>query len=192
MGVLGSGLSEAEHDEDALAVKEANLAMKRRLGDSESSILAVQNNLANTYDVLGKLEQALSMRRDVYSGRLKLSGEEHERTLRAASNYAASLARLRQSEEAKALLRKTIPATRRILGESHQITLHLRCNYALALYEDPAATLDDLREAVTTLEEIETSARRVLGGAKPLTVAIERELQQSREVLQIAQRLQNV
>ena len=63
---------------------------------------------------------------------------------------------------------------------------------AIALYQDAGATLDDLREAVTTLEEIETTARRVLGGAKPLTVAIERELQQSREVLQIAQRRQNV
>jgi hypothetical protein len=192
MNRLGNGLAEAKHHEDALSVQEAELAMKRRVGASEDEILITQSNLANSYDQLGRSEEALSMRRDIYSGRLKLSGEEHERTLRAASNYAASLARLRQSKEAKSLLRKTIPAARRILGESNQITLHLRCNYALALYEDPAATLDDLREAVTTLEEIETTARRVLGGAKPLTVAIERELQQSREVLQIAQRRQNV
>ena len=33
----------------------------------------------------------------------------------------------------------------------------------MALYEDPDATLDDLREAVTTLEEIEPTARRVFG-----------------------------
>ena len=123
------------------------------------------------------------MRRDIYSGRLKLSGEEHERTLRAASNYAASLARLRQSKEAKSLLRKTIPAARRILGESNQITLHLRCNYALALYEDPAATLDDLREAVTTIEETERTARRVFGGTHPLTVDIEDELRAARAAL---------
>ena len=68
----------------------------------------------------------------------------------------------------------------------------MRWTYAKALCNASGATLDDLREAVTTLEEIETTARRVLGGAKPLTVAIERELQQSREVLQIAQRRQNV
>ena len=47
-----------------------------------------------------------------------------------------------------------------------------RC-YARALYEDPAATLDDLREAVTTLEEIERIARRVLGGSHPDTGKIE-------------------
>ena len=33
--------------------------------------------------------------------------------------------------------------------------------------EDDAATLDDLREAVTTLEDAERIARRVLGGAHP-------------------------
>ena len=38
-------------------------------------------------------------------------------------------------------------------------------NYAEVLYENPAATLADLREAVTTLEEIEPIARRVFGGA---------------------------
>ena len=32
---------------------------------------------------------------------------------------------------------------------------------------DDGATLDDLREAVTTLEETERTARRVLGGAHP-------------------------
>ena len=38
--------------------------------------------------------------------------------------------------------------------------------YAKALYkDDKAATLDDLRDAVTTLEEMERTARRVLGGA---------------------------
>ena len=59
----------------------------------------------------------------------------------------------------------------------------MRWVYGRTLCEDTGATLDDLREAVTTLEEIEPTARRVLGGAKPLTVEIERELQQSREVL---------
>ena len=40
---------------------------------------------------------------------------------------------------------------------------------AIGVYKDPGATLDDLREAVTTLEESERIARRVLGGAHPLT-----------------------
>ena len=56
-------------------------------------------------------------------------------------------------------------------------------NYAEALYRDDVATLDDLREAVTTLEETERTARRVLGGAHPLTSAIEYELRDARSVL---------
>ena len=42
---------------------------------------------------------------------------------------------------------------------------------------DPGATLDDLRKAVHTLEELERTARRVLGGAHPTTVDIEASLQ---------------
>ena len=53
----------------------------------------------------------------------------------------------------------------------------------MALYEDPATTLDGVREAATTLEEIERIARRVLGGAHPLTVEIEACLRKSRAVL---------
>ena len=73
-----------------------------------------------------------------------------------------------------------MPVARRVLGESHELTLLMRWNYARALYMDPGATLDDVREAVTTLEEIEPIARRVLGGANPLTSAIEGNLRVAR------------
>ena len=55
--------------------------------------------------------------------------------------------------------------------------------YADSLYKDPTATLDDLREAVTMLEDTERIARRVLGGAHPMTEETERELQESRAAL---------
>ena len=45
------------------------------------------------------------------------------------------------------------------------------------------ATLDDLREAVTTLEDVQRTARRVFGGTHPLTSMIERHLQNSRAAL---------
>ena len=53
-------------------------------------------------------------------------------------------------------------------------------NYARALYDDPDATLDDLREAVTTLEDAGRIARRVFGGAYPITVGIEESLRDAR------------
>ena len=72
---------------------------------------------------------------------------------------------------------------RRVLGESHELTLKVRYYYTEALYEDPSATLDDLREAVTTLENTERIARRVFGGAHPLTTTIEGNLKDSRVAL---------
>ncbi len=44
------------------------------------------------------------------------------------------------------------------------------------LYFDTGATLDDLRDAVTTLEDMERTARRVLGGSHPTVAGIERSL----------------
>jgi len=59
----------------------------------------------------------------------------------------------------------------------------MRWAYAIALYQDAGATLDDLREAVTTLEDIEQTARRVLGSAHPDVAAIENNLQNARAAL---------
>ena len=59
----------------------------------------------------------------------------------------------------------------------------MRLGYAMALYFNPDAKLDDLREAVETLEDIERTARRVLGGAHPLTVAVGTLLQDARAAL---------
>ena len=181
--MLGNGLAVADHQEDALSVREAELATRRRVGISGSDILVVQNNLSITYGALGRREEALRMQRDVYSGNLNLNGEEHEDTLRAASNYTFSLITLRHFEEAKALLRETIPMARRVLGENHHLTVNMRCGYAKALYEDTDATLDDLREAVTTLEDAERTARRVFGGEHPFVSRVEGALREARAAL---------
>ena len=91
-------------------------------------------------------------------------------------------------EEAKALLLKTIPEARRVIGTSHdlkdaEITIRMKTIYAVALGSDPAATLDDLREAVTTLEDAERIARRVLGGAHPITESVKTALRNARDIL---------
>ena len=54
-------------------------------------------------------------------------------------------------------------------------------------YEDNGATLDDLREAVTTLEDAARIARRVLGSAHPHTMGIERVLRYARKPLRTAE-----
>ena len=90
---------------------------------------------------------------------------------------------LQHYQEAKSLLHRTLPVARRVLGENHETTLRVRWYYAEAFFLDPGATLDDLREAVTTLEDVERIARRVFGGAHPMTTRIEYQLQNFRAVL---------
>ena len=129
----------------------------------------------------------MKLLKKVYSGRLKLHGEEDERTLRAANNYASSLAGLQKNfKEAKALLRKGVPLARRILGEGHRLTLKMRLNYAQTLYMNcTSATLNDLHESVTTLEDLERISRRVLGIAHPFTKGVAFDLSRARTELSL-------
>ena len=180
---LGNGLAAAQRHADALSVQEAELSTLRRIGVTEDAILGVQGNLASTYSRLGRYEEALRLRRVVYSGTLRLSGEESEETLREAGNYANLLNQVKRFGEVKTLMCKTLPVARRVLSESNKLTLKMRWNYAMALYRDDGATLDDFREAATTLEETTQAARRVLGGAHPVVASIENSLYNARGLL---------
>ena len=165
-------------------MEEAKLSLLRRIGAPEGRMLIVQGNLACTYDELGRLEEALRLRKDVYSRRLQLNGKEPcEDNLRAALNYATSLMNLKRYGQAKVVLRKAAPVAGRVLGESHDLALKIRWFYAAALYQDDDASPDDLREAVTTLEDAERTARRVFGAAHPLVAGFEGDLRHARAAL---------
>jgi len=165
-------------------VKEAELSTLRRLGGSEDNILITQGNLANSYQGLGRhLEKTLRTRQEVYSGRLRLDGEEHRETLKTAINYAISLSTIQRYEEAMALLRKPIRIARRVLGDNDEITITMKMTYAEALYKDTSATLDNLLESVKTLEETGQTARRVLGSSHPTAEFIAGYLQNARAAL---------
>ena len=181
MNLLGLGLEAAKHHEGALSVREVELSMLQRRGADVDSILIAQGNLAITYQMLGRFEEAHLIQRNVYFGFLKLHGGQHQQTLTEADNYAASLVNLQRFEEAKSLIRKTLPVAQRVLGESDELTLRMRWNHAKALFATPGATLQDIRETVAILEDIEPIARRVLGGGHPTTVGIETNLGKARE-----------
>ncbi|CAH0372042.1 unnamed protein product [Pelagomonas calceolata] len=163
-------------------------------------MLAFQANNALRLKQLNppRLGRALRLQRGVYEGFLKLYGQEHPETLRAANDLAVTLSELQPPsyKEVKALLRRTLPVAGCVLGkdvyngESEStyngrfgIVLKMRWVYAEALYKDAGATLAELREAVATLEETTRTTRRVLGGAHRLTSAIEDELRKARAAL---------
>ena len=70
-------------------------------------------------------------------------------------------------------MRKVLPVARRVLGEGNDLMIRMSRTYAMALYDDEDASLDDVREAVTTLEETERIARRTFDVAHPLVENIE-------------------
>ena len=150
---------------------------------------ARKGNLASTYHSLGRFEDARSLTQEIYAGMLRLHGAESPQTIEAANSLAAALSRLQRFEEARSLLRNTIPLAQRvvghpIVGEDRELTLIMKLTYARCLYKDDGATLDDLREAVNTLEDTERTARRVLGAAHPLVQNhIGRSLGESRATL---------
>ena len=53
----------------------------------------------------------------------------------------------------------------------------------MALIKDRATTLDDLREAVATLESVATTWKRVFGPAHPETPLVHGALKRARETL---------
>ena len=62
-------------------------------------------------------------------------------------------------------------------------TMMSRARPAFGPATDPDATLDDIREAVRTLEDLERTIRRVFGGAHPFATGIVDALRQSRATL---------
>jgi len=120
---------------------------------------------------------------------LKLNGTEHRETLIAANNYASELVAAERFGEAKALMCNSIPVARRVLGESDHLLFRMRWVYGEALCRDDRATRCDLREGVTTLEEIERTARRRLGSAHPLIKMAEAALQHVRAKLRAREML---
>ena len=93
------------------------------------------------------------------------------------------LLNLRRFEEARVLVRKNMPIARRILGETDESRFRMSTICAWTLYGDPAASLDDLREAMETLEDTARAARRVFGKSHPATNAVETNLRAARLAL---------
>ena len=167
--LLGNVLFDAGDHEDALLARQAELSVMKRVGAPGDHMLAVQTRVGYSYNALGRNEEALPLQRDVYSGRLKLCGENHQETIWSAGYLANSLYRTRRFDEGKALLRKVIPVARRVLGKGNIDVFRLRWSYGLFLYRAPDATLDDIREAVATLEETYGTVRRVFGAGHSYT-----------------------
>ena len=183
MSVLGSGLDEAGHHEDALAVQEAELSLLRRLRASEKQMLVVQSNLSTTYANLGRTDDSLRMDKAIYASSLRLYGESHGETLNAALNLSIALYSANSATESKTLTRRLLPLARRALGADSDTCLRLAHAHVIAVMKCAASSRDELAFAERLLNDTVRRFRRVLGIAHPGTARAERDLALIRERL---------
>ena len=103
--------------------------------------------------------------------------------LASMTTGAAATSRSARKYTAAATQKNTTPTKNTRRPSRPRSTLRMTQIYALGLYLDADATLDDLREAVTRLEETERTTRRVFGSAHPITSKIEQSLRDARAIL---------
>ena len=156
------------------------MSMLRRLGASEGEILVAQTNNANCLYDLGRKDEAVAIERVVYSRKKKLWGETRRSTLVSGNNLVCSLNRMGQYAEAKTLARKLVSQCRRARGPEDGLTLSLRQAYAETLYKTPTASRADVLQAVTILEDVAKTLRRVFGTHHPLTLDALADLERAR------------
>ena len=150
-----------------MSVNEADLATQRRMGHSEIELLTTRTNLANCLYLLGRTEDCLRMRREIFADSLRLNGPDDEDTIIDALALVRSLINDYLYEEARTLVRDVLPRSRRTLGNGHYLTLDLQCEYACAISLDAKSPLGDVREAVAILEEAVRTIRRIMGAHHP-------------------------
>ena len=137
-GVLGNTFRWTR-PEEALPVLEACLALKRRYwSHDEQGILVAQIALANCLANIGRHDEALLLKREVYARWVATFGVSHERTILSGTCLAASLLELELWDEAKTFVSDPpLPVARRSLGADHDTTLLLNEYLARALKQKP-------------------------------------------------------
>ena len=185
MTQLACGLGQADRDEERLGVMEVQLAYEKRMGVHEVTILDMRSEIADCHDGLGRKEEALEFRREIYARYLALSPDVSARSIsHRALCLSGSLNDTGRRAEAATFLRKHLPEARRALGVRDPTYLCPRRNYAFSLYrddgvrhyQDDGPSRDNVVEAVAILEDTSSTARQILGPAHPLNDGIQRYL----------------
>ena len=175
---LVNGLKAGERYDEALAVCEVDLATMQRHGASEFNQLIAHTSIADCYEDLGRNEELLTKRRDIYERMVKLRGAADCDTLIDATRLADALILEGCYREARSFTAQQSRVARRVLGSESRDTLDLRVSYAISLYQDDVSRLN---EALAILVEVYQTARRVFGDAHPITRAVQEKLSEARE-----------
>ena len=179
LGALGDSLLKSR-PEEALPVLEANLALNRRYWPRSKETVTAESNVASCLDHLGRFDEALVLKREIYAIAVASSGASDEYTIMMGSNLSISMLGLGLWDEATTFTRdQLLPVARRSLGSDHDSTLNLNMSLAGALAEGPAH-IRDLLEAETIMSDVVQRRRRVFGPAHPETIIAQKNLSRIR------------
>ena len=134
--------------------------------------------MADCYIALGRSDEALVMRRDIYERTSKLDGIDDQNTIISATRLADALINEGCYGEARAFCAKQSRVARRVLGSESTETLAFRLHYAISLYNDGGSRLD---EALAILEDVHQTTRRLFGDAHPRTRGVQQAISEARE-----------
>mmetsp|Transcript_4642 Transcript_4642/g.14053 ORF Transcript_4642/g.14053 Transcript_4642/m.14053 type:complete len:161 (-) Transcript_4642:89-571(-) len=141
--------------------------MQRCWPKSKGVIDFAQSDLANCLGDLGRHDEALVIKREIYRKSRAALGDTHEETIILAINLSTSLAHANGSE-AITLLRKTLPDTQRGLGDRHDFTFRVVGLFAEVVAQS-ATSREEVVEADALVEKYIQIVCQVLGRGHPLT-----------------------
>ena len=151
---------------EALTLAVAVDALEVLLGPDHPDALASRNNLAGTYESVGRLIEAIALFERVLADSIRVLGEDHPNTLASHNNLAHAYHAGGRFTEAIALFERVLADSIRVLGEDHPNSLTSRNNLAGA-YESEGR----LAEAIALFERVLADSIRVLGKEHPDTLA---------------------
>jgi len=166
--------------EDARHTFHAHLQVLRRVcPEHEEAITSCRTNLANCADVLGRYDELLALRREMYAESEAKHGGADQRTIDAALDVASALLRCDEPEDAQTFCRATLAKVKSGCPPRDARIVTLTCALAQTLY-DPAAEreylMSDVQEAETLLMEALQASRQAFGSAHTQTVRVRKEL----------------
>ena len=170
---VSSKLAETLHDATSLGMSQLALCLNDSvtracdaLGPDRPDTLASRNSLAGAYRASGRLDGAITLYEQVFSGRSRVLGPDHRSTLTARDHLADTYWEAGRLDEAITLKKQILADAMRIMGADSPGASAARNNLA-ATYRD-AGRLD---EAIPLYQENLDDVSRVLGLNHPETLA---------------------
>jgi hypothetical protein len=93
----------------------------------------VMSNLANSYRIVGRKQEALELNRHALEMRTKVLGDEHPETLTSMRGRLNILCDLGMTEQLQELLQVTFQAHEKVLGSDHPDTLWIKDEFGTEL-----------------------------------------------------------